>query len=110
MNDFGDEMIWAKDFLGLDNVFDSLLRQAFEHMTFFSRRLKRRAHRFFLSRPATRHDLEICVNLLPQKFETLEEIQTRVRIIYDEETWLNASHSVRDSLFIHNKAAFGFLG
>ena len=79
-------------------------------MTFLLRRLKRHAHRFFLSRPATRHDFEICVNLLPQKFEAHEEIQTRVGIINDQEAWLNASHSLRDARFIHNKAAFGFLG
>src|SRR5437867_1139947 len=110
MNDFGKELWRTKNLLRLDYLFDLLLRQAFEHMTSLLRRLKRCAHRFFLSRPATRHDFEIRVNLLPQEFEALEKIQTRVGIIDDQETWLNASHSVRDARFIHNKAAFGFLG
>jgi hypothetical protein len=44
--------------------------------------------------------------------EPFEKIQTRMGIINNQETWLNASHSFGDpsDIFIHNKTASGFFG
>src|SRR5258708_8089453 len=98
----------TENLLRIDNLFDFLLRQSFEYMAFLPRGLKGVAHRLLLSRPAARHDSEICSNLLPHQPKPREKIQTRVGVVHNQKTWLNASHPICDQIeiLVHDEAAF----